>query len=549
MTGSSLSFVSTSSFRDALMAKNLAPYTVTGVYTPPAGPLNYEVVQNVTEVIDSPDSLIHDDPYAQQLYPLNEYGPNGGYNINITYNNPPLPVNSNQGEYSPNDTVLDLVNEFYIDAAYIENKYGPDGGFKDMVIIDSIQNNNKIYQPYWNPPTFIPSLYTPFEILTSTSPLGSDGPLSQDSYLAKLGAQTLKSLFEDRIALELYQQTVGAVNLQSLQDPFEASLLVTGQQPLIYRNWRITVPENPILAIVDLATRMAGAYWPVSPIPGDYFDENDLNGQTTQTSTALNVVNQLTGGFLGPILNKSRNPSQIFLANTGNGQRSALFANIDYNRYKPGYEKSFGGLLGVGQALVNLTVSLINPDNGTLVGGYYVGSKNAEPSTITSPANQIPVDPFGKQVQTPVYGPSELGILFEGNEKQINFGLAGKSSSDSGGIDGQFVWVSPKYKDNAGFHATPGGGSGSLDEGYNQISSNYEKNESTNLTFKESSILDQTQRLIDSADNVSGINRLKHVGNAINQVSKVFNDGYKEMTKGSQVLSYTDNTTGGEVGS
>jgi hypothetical protein len=548
MTGSSLSFVSTSSFRDSLMAKNLAPYTVTGVYTPPAGPLSYEVVQNVSEVIDSPDSLIHDGPFVQQLYPLNEYGPNGGFNLNITYNNPPLPVNSNQGEYSPNDTVLDLVNEFYIDAAYIENKYGPDGGFKDMVIIDSIQNNNKIYQPYWNPPTFIPSLYTPFEILTSTSPVGSDGPLSQDSYLAKLGAQTLKSLFEDRIALELYQQTVGAVNLQSLQDPFEASLLVTGQQPLIYRNWRITVPENPILAIVDLATRIAGAYWPVSPIPGDYFDENDLNGQTTQTSTALNVVNQLTGGFLGPILNKSRNPSQIFLANTGNGQRSALFANIDYNRYKPGYEKSFGGLLGVGQALVNLTVSLINPDNGTLVGGYYVGSKNAEPSTITSPANQIPVDPFGKQVQTPVYGPSELGILFEGNETQINFGLAGKSSSDSGGIDGQFVWVSPKYKDNAGFHATPGGGSGSLDEGYNQISSNYEKNESTNLTFKESSILDQTQRLIDSADNVSGINRLKHVGNAINQVSKVFNDGYKEMTKGSQVLSYTDNTTGGEVG-
>ena len=546
MTGSTLSFVSTSSFRNSLMAKNLAKYTVPGVYSPPSGSLNYEISQTVSNVIDSPDTLISQDPYAQQLYPLNEYGPNGGYNLNITYNNPPLPVNSNQGEYSPNDTALDLINEFYIDAAFIENIYGPEGGFKDMVVIDSIQNNNRLYLPYSQ---FTASFYTPFEILTSTNPVGSNGPLSQDSYLAKIGAQSLKYAFEERVALEIYQHTVGAVNLQSLQDPFEISLLLSGQQPLIYKNWRITVPENPILAAVDLATRLAGAYWPVSPIPGDYFNENELNGgQSMQTSTALNVVNQLTGGFLGPILNKTRNPSQIFLANTGNGQRSALFANINYNRYQPGYDKSYGGLLGVGQAIVNLVVNLINPNNGTLIGGYYVGSKNAEPSTITSPPNQVPVDPFGKQVQTPVYGPSELGILYEGNETKLNFGLAGKSSSDGGGLDGQFVWTSPKYKGNAGFHATPGGGSGSMDQEFNQISSGYQKGESTNITFKESSILDQTQRIIDSADNVTGINRLKHVGNAMNQVSKVFHDGYKEMTKGSQVVSYTDNTTGGEVG-
>jgi outer membrane protein OmpA-like peptidoglycan-associated protein len=546
MTGSTLSFISTSSFRNSLMAKNLSQYTVPGVYTSPSGPLNYEISQTVSNVIDSPDTLISEDPYAQQLYPLNEYGPNGGYNLNITYNNPPLPVNSNQGEYSPTDTVLDLVNEFFIDAAFIENTYGPEGGFKDMVVIDSIQNNNKLYLPYSQ---FTASFYSPFEILTSTNPVGSNGPLSQDSYLAKIGAQSLKYAFEERVALEIYQHTVGAVNLQALQDPFEISLLLSGQQPLIYKNWRITVPENPILAAVDLATRLAGAYWPVSPIPGDYFNENELNaGQSKQTSTALNVINQLTGGFLGPILNKTRNPSQIFLANTGNGQRSALFANINYNRYQPSYDKSYGGLLGVGQAIVNLTVNLINPNNGTLVGGYYVGSKNAEPSTITSPPNQVPVDPFGKQQQTPVYGPSELGILYEGNETKLNFGLAGKSSSDGGGIDGQFVWTSPKYKGNAGFHATPGGGSGSLDQEFNQISSSYQKGESTNITFKESSILDQTQRIIDSADNVTGINRLKLVGNAMNQVSKVFHDGYKEITKGSQVVSYTDNTTGGEVG-
>jgi len=545
MSDSTLSFSSSSSFRDVLMARNLPPYDVPGVYTPPSGPLNYEVVQTVSNVIDSPDELIANDPFAQQLYPLNEYGPEGGYNLNITYNGPPLPVDSNKGEYDPTDTVLDLVNEFYIDAAYIENKFGPEGGFKDMVVIDNIQNNNKIYLPYWNPPIFTPSVYTPYEILINNNPAG----LSQDSFIAKLGAQQLRALFQERVAAELFQNTVGLVNLESLSDPFEASLIITGQEPLIYRNWRITVAENPIVAAVDFATRLTGAYWPVSPIPGDYFEENEPNaGASSQISGALNVVNQLTGGFLGPILNKTRNPSEIFLANTGNGQRSALFANINYNRYKPDYKKNFGGLLGVAQALVNLAVNLIDPNNGTLVGGYYVGSRNAEPSTITSPPNQVPVNPFGKQEQAPVYGPSELGILYEGNENKINFGLAGKSSSDGGGIDGQFVWTSPKYKGDAGYKATVGGGTGSLDEEFNQIASQYSRGESTNITFKQSSILDQTQRLVDSADNVSGINRLKHVGNAINQVSKVFNDGYKEMTKGSQVVSYKDNTTGEQVG-
>jgi hypothetical protein len=44
----------------------------------------------------------------------------------------------------------------------------------------------------------------------------------------------------------------------------------------------------------------------------------------------------------------------------------------------------------------------------------------------------------------------------------LKFWFAAKSLSDGGGIDGQFVWTSPKYKPNAGFKATPGGGSGSM---------------------------------------------------------------------------------------
>jgi outer membrane protein OmpA-like peptidoglycan-associated protein len=548
MASSPLSFVSSSSFRDTLMARNLSPYNVQGVYTPPVNQTNYETVLNDYNVIDSPNELISNSPFANQVYPLNEYGPEGGFNQTITFNGPILPVNSNQGEYSPNETQMDLINENFIDAAYVQNIYGPNGGYQYMVTITDLQLNNRVYQPYWNPPLFTPSSYSPYNILFSNNPNGNNGLLSQDSFIARLGAVELRNAFNARIAAEIYQNTVGLVNLDSLQDPFEASLIISGQEPLIYRNWRITVPENPIVAALDFATRLASAYWPVSPIPGDYFEVDNINGQTQQTSNALNVVNQLTGGFLGPILNRNRTASEIFLANTGNGQRSVLFRNLKYNRYQPAYNRDFGGLLGIGQAIVNLAINLINPSNGTLVGGYYVGSRNAEPSTITSPPNQIPVNVFGQQDPSPVYGPSELGILFEGNQESLNFGLAGKSLTDGGSIDGGFVWTSPKYKGNAGFNATPGGGSGSADNEFNLVSGEYTRGESTNLTFKETSILDQTQRLINSADNVSGINRLKHVGTAINQVSKVFNDGYKEITKGSKVLSYINNTDGTQAG-
>ena len=547
MSDSLLSFANSSSFRNSLITRNLPPYNLPGEFTPPSGQQNYEYTSSDFNVIDSPNELVGRNPFVRNAETLNEYGPDNGYQQTIINSN--LPITPNQGEYSPNDTVLDLVNEFYIDAAYIENRFGPVGGFNYMVIIDSIQNNNKLYTPYWDPPTFIPSSYSPYSILLSNDPTGSEGLLSQDSFIAKLGALSLKDAFQARIDAEIYQRTVGVVNLDSLSDPFEATLLATGKEPLIYKNYKITVPENPLVAGAEFITNLAGAQFPISTIPGDYFTPTEpSNGASQQVSRALNVVNQLTGGFLGPILNKTRNPSELFLANTGNGQRSVLFRSISYNRYQPSYDKNFGGILGVAQGLVNLAINAINPDNGTLVGGYYVGSRTAEPSTITSPPNQIPVDPFGRQNQTPVYGPSELGILYEGNQNQLNFGLAGKSFSDDGGIDGQFVWTSPKYKNAAGYKATPGGGLGSLDSEFNQITSQYTKNESTNITFKDSSILDQTQRLIDSADNVAGITKLKHVGNAINQVSKVFNDGYKEITKGSQVLSYKDNTTGEERG-
>jgi hypothetical protein len=543
MSESSLSFASTQLFRNNLLGRNLKPYRIPGVFTP-RGSTTYIANINDYNVIDSPGEILTNGTFSRDLYPLNEYGPTGGYKLNINFNNPPLTKDSNKGEYDPNDTQLDIINEFYIDAAFITNKYGPEGGYNSLVVIDDLQNNEKISLPYWDPPIFNPSSYSAYNILTKPNPSGSDGLLSEDSFIARLGAKSLKSAIENRISTETFKGIKGV------------NLLINGKPtPFNYNDFKITSPlEQREKDNEKLLSRIEGIYSPTSPIPGDYFQDINLNVPITlQVSGAIEQANQVlsnifgTSGTFGPIPVKTIKPSEILLENTGNGQKSILFSSIEYNRYKPTYKDNVTSLLNNPNS-VEFRASLIDSANDTINSSYYVGSRNSEPSTLNSPTNQVPVNPYGQQEQTPVYGPSEMAILYEGNRNLLTFGLDGKPSIDGGGIGGQFVWTSPKYKGNAGFKAIIGGGNGSLDKEFNQISSSYNKDQSTNITFKRGSILDNTQRLIDSADNVSGIAKLKHVGTAINQVSKVFNDGYKELTKGSRVVSYKDFTDGSEKG-
>jgi hypothetical protein len=544
MAESFLSFGNSETFRKQLLVRNLPPYNVPGSYTSPDNPINYETDLTVSSVVDSPNNYVSTNIFAKELYPLNEYGPDGGFGVPIGVNLTPI-LEPNQGPYYPLDAAqeegLVVINEFYIESAYVTNRWGPSGGFKDLVIITDTFLTDPIYQPFWNPGYYNYSSYSLFNIVFQDDPIGSNGPLSSDSYLAKIGASQLKFAFDERVAQEINQATIGAINLDTISDPFTASLLATGQQPFFIRDWKITVPENPLVNALNLATRITGTYFPVSFIPGDYFDENSPYVNPQQQNGALNTINNLTGGLLSPILNKSRNPSEIFVANTGNGTRSTLFASLNYNLYRPSY--NIGLIQGL-SAVVGALVGQDTPATGT----YYVGSPNAEPSLIDSPPNQVPVNQFGQQQATIVYGPQELAILYEGNNEQIKFGLKGRAYEDGGGTAGQLVWTSPKYKPNAGFRATKGGGAGSVDGEFNEISGDYLQYESTNIDFKPGSILYNTQRLVESADQVQGEARLKHVGTAINQVSKVFNDGYKELTKGSQVLSYVNQADGTQAG-
>jgi hypothetical protein len=527
--GSPLDFVNSEGFRKKLITRNLSPYQK-APNRPTQSP-SYEYIQSDTSVLDSPDTLIDEPSLANKLYPLNQYGNEGGYE-QVPDPNGLSNRKSNEGEYGFQDANI-------IDQAIPESqKWKPLNAFSSgtQLPLDSapffeslnlipqqvIGANN---QPY--PSTFVSSFYGPASILLSRDPQGSDG-----LFIARLGADTLRKGFEERIATQIRRQTIGRINLFSVDSGTDVLNLITGRVPLIEPNYTITIPANPILAAADFALRLAGTIIPVSTIPGSYFDSS-IN--TRQPTTIQQLTNAFKKTAVGKAFNKvlgAQTGSELFLNNTGAGQKARLFGNLDYNKYKPSYDRTlFDRLAG---AIVGSTTNNSN---------YYIGSRSSEPSRIFSPGGDIPVDSYGREIQAPVYGPEELAQLYEGPSKDVKLGANGPTYSNGGGIEGGFTWVSPKYKGNAGKKVGIGGLVTNQDEDFKP--SSYNSTESTNREFREGSILDDTQRIINSQP--QGGRRLQHVGNAMDQVSKVFNDGYKELTKGSRVLSYVG-AIGQEVG-
>jgi len=531
MGNSPLDLVNSQAFRTRLITRNLTPYAKAP--NRPSIQTNVPYIQSDTSVQDSPDQLIDEPSFANRLYPLNRWGAEGGFK---QVPDPGALTNSvsNKGEYGPGQQDARIIDQAQLEQYNWKPVNAYSNGTQEVLdsgeyitqpdFIRSGTPNLYNNQPY--PTTFVPSSYAPVAILLSPDPIGSNGLMSQDSFLAQLGSTTLRKEFEERIATSIYQQTVARANLFNVNSGTDILNLVTTRVPLIEPNWVITVPENPVLAASDFALRLAGSIIPISPIPGSYFDTSIVLGQPTTIQQIRNAFRQSNNGigkFFSRLLGADKTGSQIFLNNTGGGQKSRLFGNLKFNRFKPGYDRNvFDRVAGV---LVGTTENNSN---------YYIGSVTSEPSQIFSPAGDLPVSEFGAEVQAPVYGPSELAQLYEGPNREVRLGANAPAYIDGGGLEGGLTWVSPKYKGNAGKKVGIGGVVTNQDENFRP--SSFVKTESTNVSFRNGSIMDDTQRLIDSQPN--GGRRLQHVGNAIDQVSKVFNDGYVEMTKGSRVLKY-----------
>lgn len=538
---SQLSFAATEVLRKKLLLRNLTPYTKTGVYVPSSQPASSEFSQNDYSVIDSPDVLIDSNPYANQLYTRNEFGPNNGYNLDISALINTSENETNKGPYGafpPYTNALQVYSESFQQKQYVKNEYSPGSGFNtyyDISDIIKVQKN----ATYWDPPSFRPSLYSPYTVLLQADPVGDNGPASLDSTMAQIAVEQAKKMFQARVDQNVRTETIGRVNiLNGLQDPVNLSQILAGRRPIIDRDWKITSGGGNILSQgQDIVQRIAGFTLPFSPIPGDYFEQDNLQRDFDSTQSALlasgNIFGRALGGLFGLSGARPKSPSQLFLDYTGSGQRAQLTSNLDENRYRPQYNTGGTGIIS---ALGNAIRGGFSRNNAE--GTYYVGGPDRDPSFLTSPSGQIPIDPFGQQVQSPVYGPDILGKEYEGPDQNFQFGFAGRAFEDDGNLSGGFSWVSQKWAPNAGRRQTPGGDYGSESPDFSIISGQFTSTESINYDFKPGSILDDTQRLVDSVPN-SGA-RFGHVGNAIDQTSKVFNDGYKEITKGSKVIKYSD---------
>jgi hypothetical protein len=535
MSESLLSFQNSSTFRNKLITRTLPKYSVAGFYSSPFGPTNYETV--LSDYSDLNISGIGVTNVANLLYPLNEYGPNGGFVNQISFNGPPQINSSNQGEYSPNQTQLFTPSEPNRTNAFVKNVYGPIGGYNDLVTLNEIQTIGQIHQNYWEPPSFNNSSYDTYNLFINDDPSGSNGFLSNDSYLAKLGQQRLKVNFNASIAAQDLRQLYRQTNTSQTSPSALAGNGLGGSV-----DFRITLSPSPITFLDALQ----GNFSPTSPIEGGIFIDDNEDRSPTTFGQVQNVAQNIAGGALNIIggFDRYTQPSRKLLEQTGGGQVATLYSLLNKNIFKPSYVLPTGG-----NVVINGVNGVLRNFGAAVEGGFYVGSDLNNPSFIGSPLNAIPVDAYGNRSDAMVFGPDELSTIYEGDSSiGWSWGLGGFAYDDCSKPDAGMVWISPRFYNNAGFRVKQGGDAVSIDDDFNQIASTYFQNVSDRFSFKQGSILDETQRLVNAADNITGVRRLKHAGNAINQISKVFHDGYREITKGSKVMKYLDNSTGEEAG-
>ena len=455
-----------------------------------------------------------------------------------------------QGNYDVTDadgSVLEVVGGVKETEAYIGNKYATGLGEYDPTVFKYLQQKG-LQLPYANSDNtfiFLPSTYTPYSILLNDNPSGSDGSLSQDSDLANIGAKSLNKEFKARVALELFQQTLGQVNIFNSSvnpltgeisaspntDPFDAIGLLTGNIPLVSRVYNITSPDFLFGRGINFAAKLAGLYSPYSYIPGEYFDYPNPVGNPTLPN---NLSTQ--GGALGALFSllqpANQSSSELFLEHTSNPTRKLLYNQLNYNQYRPEYK--------VGTELFYSQ------------GVFYIGDRKNHITELVSPADELPQ---GKTENSSSVGPvlsySDIGKKYEGVQlNETQFGLNSRNLYSAGankdgvkwigaGIFGGVTWVGSS--DNG---PQPGKLQG---RGNKQFEDNseftfgnlvgFDSTKSTEFGFTPGSLLDVTQKLVNAGQKSK--TPLEHVGNAINQVSKVFNDGYQELTKGSRVVRYT----------
>ena len=389
---------------------------------------------------------------------------------------------------------------------FLDNMYGPVDGYSDVqtINVNKLFGDSRVEYVTLNslqPKTFISANYTPSEILETVNITNGiintlNSKILGDSHLVEVSSGYLRKNLGYNQAQELYDTS----------DNGGAKFNIS------------TSPGKEIVKGTDYLSRIANLYYGDSNIPGDYLNPPfvpDINGlignRINYTSeigniqaTANAIINIFTPGSNDIPSNTASIPvpSDKFIEYMGKDQQSRLFGSLNYNIYRPDYSR----------ARVDSGVNKVEPF-------YYVGSKKSEPGKIQSPMDAVPRDEFGRPTGALVYGPSTLAKELETVDGKALwghyfFGLQGGTYIGGGSLAGGWTWF------------------GSTSFASLNAPANMLQTRSNQKPKRKGGILDETQNLIDSAPMMGGARR-KHVGNAIDQTSVVFNDGYKDIPKGS----------------
>ena len=178
----------------------------------------------------------------------------------------------------------------------------------------------------------------------------SNSDYNNESELMKFAASNIRDNKEGpvfaRITQNLESSTVGRVRIiDALQGNTATALnLITGREPLIEYNNRITVSANLLGKGIDFIQTVAGTQLPFSEIPGDYLSNprNPIENRPepkTQSGALLQDITGAIGSLVGiqrrPKI--TRKPSDLFIEYMGQGPKQALFDQLTYSKYAPNY--------------------------------------------------------------------------------------------------------------------------------------------------------------------------------------------------------------------
>lgn len=350
-----------------------------------------------------------------------------------------------------------------------------------------------------------------------------------DSRLMKFATQNIRENKQGPVFARLQQNlesaTLGRVRaLDALEGNTATAInIVTGREPLVEKNYKITVAKSLLGKGVDFLQTVAGIEFPFSEIPGDYLTNprNPIENRPTP-KTEVGAILQDVTGVLGSLVGiqrrpkLGRKPSDLMIEYMGEGQKQILFDQLTYSKYAPNYttvarsqqsSKLFNFANSVAGGIKNV-LGLEAPK-----GVAYIGDDRSNDVKYTMS------DFNNNMVKSSYY----LSLMFD--PAQASLFERQRNISQGGPISGKLTWISKNSQNKIGLWN---------EEFQSRESNAYNNSISTKYGFREDSILGKTQEILDSMPKDGQATRT-HVGNVIDQTSRIFKEGDSMLSRGSAI--------------